>query len=105
MKGQPGIRWPLLLREQVVARTTIGFADVPRAFDQMSGSRSMAWVGGDERLHADIRGAAERHRGMTATQLISTNASGRISSVTPTAVHAGYGASRNSAATLSVASA
>jgi hypothetical protein len=36
-----------------------------------------------------------------ATQLISTTASGKTSSVTPTAVHAGYGSTRNSAATLS----
>ena len=39
-----------------------------------------------------------------ATQLISTTASGKMSSVTPTAAHAGYGSTRNSAATLSRAS-
>jgi hypothetical protein len=48
---------------------------------------------------------ADQSSAMTAIQLTSTNASGRISSVTPTAVHAGYGSSRNSAAMPSVASA
>ncbi len=37
--------------------------------------------------------------GITATQLISTTASGKTRSVTPAAVHAGYGSTRNPEAT------
>ena len=49
-------------------------------------------------MHGRCR-SERRHRRM-AMQLISTIASGGHNSVTPTAVQAGYGVSRNSAATV-----